>query len=218
VVPEGALPAGEFSSWVDGMRAAIRAGTTADVPCGSCTACCTSSQFVHVGPDETDTLAHIPQELLFPAPGLPEGHVVLGYDERGHCPMLVDGLCSIYEHRPRTCRTYDCRVLPAAGFEHDEDVPVEIGRRASRWRFTHSTDAARVQHEAVEAAATFLAEHPDVLPPNSGRPSLTRLAALAIEIHEVFLTASEKGAATVVAPEPATVRSALDRVFESAAS
>ena len=35
----------------------------------------------------------------------------------GHCPMLVDGRCSIYEHRPRTCRTYDCRVFPAAGLE-----------------------------------------------------------------------------------------------------
>ena len=182
---------------------------TAEVPCGGCTACCTSSQFVHVGPDETETLAHIPGELLFPAPGLPDGHVVLGYDERGHCPMLADGLCTIYEHRPRTCRTYDCRVLPAAGFQDDEDVPIEIGRRASRWQFTHSTDAARVQHDAVEAAATFLAEHPEVLPPNSGRPSLTRLAALAIDIHECFLTADDKGPPAVVVPRADTVRSAL---------
>ena len=30
----------------------------------------------------------------------------MGYDERGHCPMLVDGDCSIYDHRPRTCRMY----------------------------------------------------------------------------------------------------------------
>ena len=95
--------------------------------------------------------------------------------------MLADGRCSIYEHRPRTCRTYDCRVLPAAGFQHDEDVPVEIGRRASRWRFDYPDPVSRVAHAAVEAAATFLAEHPEVLPPNSGRPSLTRLAALAIE-------------------------------------
>jgi hypothetical protein len=209
VAPDNALPAGDFSSWLQEMRAAIRSGTTAEVPCGSCTACCTGSQFVHVAPDEIDTLAHIPRELVFPAPGGPEGHVVLGYDERGHCPMLADGLCSIYEHRPRTCRTYDCRVLPAAGFEHDEDVPVQIGRRASQWRFTHSTDVARVQHDAVEAAATFLAEHPEVLPLNSGRPSLTRLAALAIEIHELFLAGDEHGTATLVAPDAASVRSAL---------
>jgi len=195
------------------MRVAIRAGTTAQVSCDGCTACCTSSQFVHVAPDETETLARIPRELLFPAPGLPDGHVVLGYDERGHCPMLVDGRCSIYEHRPRTCRTYDCRVLPAAGFESDEDVPVEIGRRASRWRFSYSREAARVQHEAVEAAATFLAENPNVLPPNAGRPSLTRLAALAIEIHELFLKADSTGTTTLVAPDAARVRSALDRAL-----
>ena len=41
-------------------------GVESDVPCNGCTACCRSSQFVHVGPDEADTLAHIPAELLFP--------------------------------------------------------------------------------------------------------------------------------------------------------
>jgi hypothetical protein len=33
-------------------------------------------------------LARIPAELLFPAPRLPPGHVVLGYDERGHADLL----------------------------------------------------------------------------------------------------------------------------------
>jgi hypothetical protein len=86
---EGDLDAGDFSSWLVEIQAALRAERAAEVPCGGCTACCTSSQFVHVGPDETDTLAHIPAELLFPAPRMPEGHVLLGYDERGHCPMLI---------------------------------------------------------------------------------------------------------------------------------
>jgi hypothetical protein len=181
------LAAGDFSTWLDSVRGAIRSGAVADVPCGECTACCTSSQFVHIAPDESDTFAHIPPELLFPAPGRPEGHVVLGYDENGHCPMLIDGRCSIYEHRPRTCRTYDCRVLPAASFEDDEDVPVEIGRRAVRWRFTYATALARQQHDAVQAAAAFLADHPEALPPNAGRPSLTRLAALGIEVYDLFL-------------------------------
>jgi Fe-S-cluster containining protein len=114
---EGALAAGAFSAWLAGMRAALDGEADAVVPCAGCTACCTASQFVHIGPDETVTLAHIPPELLFPAPRLPRGHMVLGYDERGHCPMLVDGCCSIYEHRPRACRTYDCRIVPAAGVE-----------------------------------------------------------------------------------------------------
>ena len=64
---------------------------------------------------ETDTLALIPPELLFPVPGLPSGHVLMGYAERGGCPMLIEGKCSIYAARPRIFRTYECRVFPAAG-------------------------------------------------------------------------------------------------------
>jgi uncharacterized protein len=146
------LAAGDFSSWLREMRAALRGERDMNVPCDGCTACCTSSQFVHIEPDETDTLARIPKALLFPAPHRPPGHVVLGYDERGHCPMLVDNACSIYDHRPRTCRTYDCRVFAATGVAVDEDKP-DIARRVDRWRFSFPTDTDRSQHEAVGAAA-----------------------------------------------------------------
>ncbi len=139
------------------MRSALRGERDADVPCDGCTACCTSSQFVHIGPDETDTLAHIPAELLFPAPRLPRGHVLMGYDERGHCPMLVDGRCSIYEHRPRTCRTYDCRVFAAAGIEPDDDDKVLIRDRVRRWRFTFAGEADRAEQAAIAARAAATA-------------------------------------------------------------
>ena len=141
------LAAGDFSSWMVEIRAAIRDERDSDVPCNGCTACCRSSQFVHIGPDEVDTLARIPAELLFPAPGRPRGHVVLGYDERGHCPMLIDDQCSIYEHRPNACRTYDCRVFAAAGLDAGTDK-VEITRRARRWQFSFSTDDDRTEHGA----------------------------------------------------------------------
>jgi Fe-S-cluster containining protein len=147
------LAAGDFSTWLTDMRAALRGERDADVPCGGCTACCTSSQFVHIEPDETDTLAHVPAGLLFPAPRLPRGHVLLGFDERGHCPMLVDGRCSIYEHRPRTCRTYDCRVFPASGVEADQPA---IAARARRWRFAFPSEADRADHAAVSAVARSL--------------------------------------------------------------
>src|SRR5207248_1443456 len=81
------LPAGDFSAWLRAMLAALRDEAAADVPCGGCTACCTASQFVHIEPGETDTLAHIPPELLFPAPGRPRGHVLLGHDEQGRRPL-----------------------------------------------------------------------------------------------------------------------------------
>ncbi len=147
---EGELGAGDFSEWMVAFEAALLGERSSDVPCDGCTACCTSSQFVLIGPDEVDTIAHIPAALLFPAPRLPRGHVLLGYDERGHCPMLVDDRCTIYEHRPRTCRTYDCRVFPAAGVEV-EDKP-RIAARAGRWRFGFPTDGDRAQHDAVRAA------------------------------------------------------------------
>ncbi len=126
------LPAGRLSEWFVAMQRARRGEQTADVPCDGCTACCRSSQFVAIEPDETDTLAHGPAELRFPAPRMPVGHVVLGFDERGHCPMLVDDACSIYEHRPRACRTYDCRVFAATGVVPDQPA---VAERVQRWVF-----------------------------------------------------------------------------------
>jgi Fe-S-cluster containining protein len=152
---EDELPAGRFSSWLAEVRVAIRGAGETDVPCGACTACCASSQFVHVGPDELDALAHIPKALRFLAPGLPKGHVLLGYDEHGRCPMLTERGCSIYEHRPRTCRTYDCRVFEAAGVDVARDKPL-IAERARRWRFDHPSEVDRDEHDAVRRAAAEL--------------------------------------------------------------
>jgi hypothetical protein len=143
------LDAGRFSEWLRELDAALQGDDDARVPCGTCRACCTSAQFVHIGPDETDTLAHVPRALCFPAPGLPVGHVVLGYDERGWCPMLGEHGCTIYEHRPRTCRTYDCRVFAAAGVTPADDQP-DIAARVRRWRFTVDDEATWVDvHDAV---------------------------------------------------------------------
>ena len=147
----GDLAAGDFSSWMSEMQLALDGEGDAHVPCAGCTACCTSSQFIHIGPDETDTLAHVPAELLFPAPRLPHGHVLLGYDQRGHCPMLIDNRCSIYEHRPRTCRTYDCRIFPATGVSLDDDEKELIARQARRWQFSFPTATDRSQRDAVRA-------------------------------------------------------------------
>jgi uncharacterized protein len=185
------------------VRTAIREPDQgSDVPCGGCTACCTSSQFVHIEPDEADTLAHIPTALRFPAPGLPPGHVVLGYDERGHCPMLGADGCTIYAHRPRTCRTYDCRVFPATGVEPG-GRQVEIAVRARRWRFDEPTAADRADRSAVRAAAAWIQEHASQL----GRDlpaDPTRVAVLAIEISGLFV-----GPDGPVDPPRASVEAAL---------
>ncbi|MGI8685808.1 MAG: YkgJ family cysteine cluster protein [Acidimicrobiales bacterium] len=199
------LAAGGFSAWLAGMDRALRGDADSDVPCGSCTACCTSSQFVHIGPDEADTLAHIPAQLLFPAPRLPEGHVLLGYDELGHCPMLIGGACSIYEHRPRTCRTYDCRVFPAAGVEPEEQP--DIAGRTRRWQFDFADPADEIEHEAVRAAVRFVAERGDLLPAGTAPTSAVQRAVLAIELHGAFLRRDgASGAMAVVEPEPEAIK------------
>jgi Fe-S-cluster containining protein len=147
------VDAGPFLAWLDEVRVAIRGEGETDVACGTCTACCASGQFVHVEPDEVDALAHIPKALRFPAPGLPKGHVLLPYDERGWCPMLGDGGCTIYEHRPRTCRTYDCRVFEAAGVDCDKPL---IAERARHWVFRHPTPEDEAAHAEVRRRAAGL--------------------------------------------------------------
>jgi len=151
---EEALDAGEFGRWAEEMRAALDGERGADVPCGECAACCASSQFVHIEPDEVETLARIPKRLRFPAPGLPRGHVLLGYDERGCCPLFVDGKCSIYAHRPRTCRTYDCRVFPAAAIVPGSQE--RVAEQAARWRFRYASEESRALHARMKEAAELL--------------------------------------------------------------
>jgi uncharacterized protein len=194
------LPAGRFSAWLQQIGV--------DVPCGTCTACCTSSQFVHIGPEERDTLSRIPKALLFPAPGQAKGNVVMGYDERGHCPMFVDGACSIYEHRPRTCRTYDCRVFPAAGLEPDHAGRAGIAEQVRRWRFDFPEPDDEILRSAVQAAAAYLRANanlvPGLVPSNS-----TQLAFLAVQIREAFLERLPTGELRVVAPAVDAVRAAI---------
>jgi hypothetical protein len=206
---DGDLAAGDFSAWMTDILGALRGERDAEVPCHTCTACCTSSQFVHIGPDETDTLRHIPGALLFPAPRLPRGHLVLGYDERGHCPMLVHGACSIYEHRPQTCRTYDCRIFPATGVDADKPL---ITRQTQRWNFSFASLADRVRHQAVRAAAAFLGEHRSSLPDGAVPANATQLAVLAIELHEMFLAHDAgNGRSAIVEPPLDTVHVELAR-------
>jgi Fe-S-cluster containining protein len=143
-------PAGEFGAWLSGMQAALRGEQDSDVPCDGCTACCTSSQFVHVAPEDVEALAVIPPELLFPAPGQPDGHFVMGYDQDGCCPMLVDGGCSIYAYRPRTCRVYDCRLFAAVG-RANEATPL-IAQRIRSWEFEYADEKARRQAADIRAA------------------------------------------------------------------
>jgi uncharacterized protein len=197
--------AGNVTEWIAELRQAINGEGDANVPCGTCTACCTSSQFIEIGPREHRTFGRIPRELLFPAPRRPKGHMVLGFDERGHCPMLIDGACSIYEDRPQTCRTYDCRVFAATGVDVADDGKPEIAERSAAWTFANPTDTEQASLTAMVVAAQFLRANRGALG-DAVPVTATHTAVAAFAVHELFMGAERDADLTPTADK---VREAL---------
>lgn len=195
------VPAGPFSEWLhETHRARKLGGLSMSVPCGDCNACCRASHFVHVHPNETSTIARIPRRLLLRAPGLPTGHVLLGYDEKGRCPMLSGDTCSIYDDRPQTCRDFDCRVFAAAGIEPDGQGPqAAIAERVREWKFEYPAEVDSIEHDAVRVAGRFLCENSDSLREFDIQVSPLQLALLAVRFFKLFLngaTATENASAS----------------------
>ena len=156
--PDESLPvaAGDFSHWLHGAEVSLRSGDGgADVPCDACRGCCRSSMFIHIKPEETQTLRRIPRALLFPAPGLPKGHVLMGYGDQGQCPMFVNNECSIYEDRPQACRDYDCRVFAATGVLVDIETQPEIARRVKEWVFTYKGEEGREEARSLRGSGSL---------------------------------------------------------------
>jgi len=206
------VAAGRFSPWLVSVQGAIRGEHGSEVPCAECTACCTSSHFILIESDEEDTLAHVPETVRFPAPGRPPGDVLMGYDERGHCPMLVDNKCSIYDHRPRVCRSFDCRIFAASGIEVDE-LDEGIGRRARKWKFDLPTDTDHAEYQAVRLAGTFLDEQGSQFRGVALPVGATQRSALAVALHSLFLDRDETERVIVIVPDPDALRAELERLL-----
>jgi len=176
---------GNFAKWLSDFIKAMEGKGNNSVPCGHCVACCTSSNFVHIRPSDIDTLKHIPEEILFPAPKLPKGHFVLGYDEMGHCPMFKEGKCSIYEQRPTTCRQYDCRVYAATGISVENEKS-DIAKQVNQWKFDMSSDIDFKKYTEVKKASRFLLNYKDRFPTKCRLHTNSQLAVFAIKIHSLF--------------------------------
>jgi Fe-S-cluster containining protein len=176
----------DFSLWLLHARESLRTGCGTDVPCGSCSACCTSSFFIHIQPHETKALRAIPRELLFQAPGMPKGNFLMGFDERGRCPMFTDSGCSIYDSRPRTCRCFDCRVLAAAGL-YESAGKEAINQQIDRWKFNTANEQERITADAVKISASFILEHAALFPSGFVPGNPVQQAALAVIVYDVFL-------------------------------
>jgi hypothetical protein len=82
----------------------------ANVPCGTCTACCWYSRTDVKLEDEK------PEDLLFLDMECDEAGYFLKHRPDGACVHLgANGGCSVHAHRPLVCRAYDCRVMGLAG-------------------------------------------------------------------------------------------------------
>ena len=164
----------------------MKGESSGDVPCGDCVGCCTSSKFVLVRPTDFEAISIIPEELLFPAPGLPKGYQLMGYDEQGHCPMFKSGKCSIYELRPETCKQYDCRVLAATG-ANIEGESKEIVETITSWQFEFSDNESRNKEKALKRAMLFLKENSEFFPRGYIPNTDSQISALAVRIYKEFI-------------------------------
>lgn len=192
------LPAGEFSQWLRAMRTALSGRGGMDVACGSCRGCCASSYYVKVRAHEAGARAAIGDADLEPGPPGDPGSRLLGFRADGQCKMLVNRDCSIYPHRPETCRSYDCRVFAAAEMNAGEGK-AEINERVARWRFEFADDQARAEQRAVAAAARYFRQHP-VRFSNGRVPSRpSEVAVLAVKAYAVFLEPPDDDTAIRVA-------------------
>jgi len=100
--------------------------------------------------------------------------------------MLVDDECSIYECRPQTCRSYDCRVFAATGVPVDRQTQAEIADRVRAWVFDYENEESRAEHLIVKETAAFLQKNGDLFPHGSipGQPA--QVAALAVRSYKLF--------------------------------
>jgi len=182
------LSAGNFSSWLRQFRKAISTESGTKVDCGECTACCSSSYYIRIGPKETQALKHVNKDLLVYAPGLPKGYRLLVYEKNGLCPMLKGVKCSIYNFRPKTCRIYDCRIFAAAGISADDGGNALIAKQAKRWKFNYPAKRDRAEHSAVKAAAKFIRQHPKSFPGGRIPGTPSQLAVLALKAYSIFMS------------------------------
>lgn len=179
--------AGAFLEWLTTTRKAMQDHSGSNVACGACTGCCSSSYFIHVRAHEQASLKKIPKAMLVAAPGWPVGDKLMGYDKHGHCPMLKQQQCQIYQDRPQTCRDYDCRIFTATGLSAGGKEKSQINQRVADWRFTYPTADDRAAQQALLASRTFIQKHADCFPGGRVPQDPTQLALLAIKVYPVFL-------------------------------
>jgi hypothetical protein len=88
-------------------------GNAGPIPCGDCSACCYYAGIPVDEKRDRKRLLHLLTERNH------DGELVLQRRADGGCVHLGDRGCTVYEHRPAVCRSFDCRAFAAMGIvEH----------------------------------------------------------------------------------------------------
>lgn len=141
-----------YRQWVAMFEQEVAGDRTgAVVPCGTCTACCYHSK-VDVDPsiERPEDIAHL--DLIpdpDPQPDQPAGGMMLRKRDDGACVHLTDAGCSVHAHRPRACRTYDCRLNSLIGVLE----PYDNGRKSPTWVFDPGWKDNRIFEQAMKMGA-----------------------------------------------------------------
>jgi uncharacterized protein len=184
----GSVSAGAFAHWLQAYREAqTQAEPTGNVPCGDCNGCCRASYFIQIHSDERETLARIAPLHLTRRAGDNEPKWTLDQSCAGACPMLVQGACSIYDARPRTCRRFDCRVFAAAGVSPGAWPRAAVNARVWQWRFELASEEDVDCQNAVLAAAAFLQRSAALIDADVAPANASELVNAAAIVYELFL-------------------------------
>ncbi|HVY93394.1 MAG TPA: YkgJ family cysteine cluster protein [Bryobacteraceae bacterium] len=128
-----------------------------EVPCNGCIECCRSGQGLFLHPEQGDDVASYRTRTMTGSAG--ESVFVLETTAAGACVYLGERGCTIYEHRPLLCRTFDCRkhylILPRQ--DRDNLVRLKLSSRAvfNAGRARLSTLSADEKRECAETRREF---------------------------------------------------------------
>ncbi|MET0293145.1 MAG: YkgJ family cysteine cluster protein [Steroidobacteraceae bacterium] len=183
------IDAGPFGEWFTSARRVLQGRGESDVPCGTCTGCCTSSYYIRIRAADRAAVTGIASSYFVRGRGMPPDEVLMGWRHDGTCPALESTGCSVYAQRPMTCRDYDCRIFAAAGIEAGDERKTVINERVRAWRFRFESDEERHTFDAIRRAARFIQERVESFPGGGrGVPTApTGIAVLAIKASSVFL-------------------------------
>ena len=110
---------------------------TSTVNCRSCRACCVDFADTPVLPFESGDGLDIEVR---------DGKRLLRKKANGECVHLLEGGCSVYEHRPVTCRVFDCRDFAVEKLSNP-DLP-QLNKAIAQWSVSAESPARNTPRRA----------------------------------------------------------------------